>query len=67
MIDVFHCEVELIFVMLSLAAVFGSAIGQNAQQRNILFLKERKNAIVQHVGGHQCIFAVIELGKATLV
>jgi MFS family permease len=29
-IDVFHGETELILMMLALAAVFGSAIGQNA-------------------------------------
>jgi hypothetical protein len=29
-IDVFHGQIELILVMLALAAIFGSAIGQNA-------------------------------------
>jgi hypothetical protein len=44
-------QIELILVVLALAAILGSSIRQDMQQRNILFFKERKNAIVQHVGG----------------
>jgi hypothetical protein len=29
-INIFHREIQLILVMLTLAAVFGSAVGQNA-------------------------------------
>ena len=29
MIDILQCEIELIFVMLGIAAIFGAAIGQN--------------------------------------
>jgi len=47
------------FVMLTLAAVLGSAIGQNAQQRNLLLFKERQDAIVQQIGRNQRIFAIV--------
>jgi hypothetical protein len=40
-IDILHRQVELILVMLALAAVLGSAVGQNAQQGNLLLFKER--------------------------
>jgi hypothetical protein len=46
-------------VMLTLAAVLGSAIGQNAQQRNLLLFKEGQDTIVQQVGRDQCIFAIV--------
>src|SRR3954453_8115063 len=50
--------------MLTMAAVLGSAIGQDAQQRNVLLFKERYDTIIQHVGRHQSIFAIVELGKS---
>ena len=40
-IDVLYRQLELIFVMLTLAAVFGSTIREDAQQRNLLLFKER--------------------------
>ena len=38
-IDVLHRQIELVLVMLALAAVFRAAIGENAQQRNIAVLQ----------------------------
>jgi hypothetical protein len=58
-INVFHRQIELIFVMLTLAAVLGSAIGQNAQQRNLLLFKEGQDAIIQQIGRNQRIFAIV--------
>jgi len=40
-IDILHCQVELVFVVLTLAAVLRSAVRQNAQQGNLLLFKER--------------------------
>ncbi len=65
-IDVLHREIELIFVMLALAAIFGAAVGENAQQRNIVPFKEREHPIVQHVGRHQRILAIVQLRKRHL-
>src|SRR3954471_17248428 len=50
--------------MLTLAAVLGSAIGQDAQQRNVLLFKEGYDTMVQHVSRDQCIFAIVKLGKS---
>src|SRR3954451_24771022 len=63
-IDVLHRQIQLIFVMLALAAVLGSAIGQDAQQRNVLLFKERYDTIIQHVSRVQCIYAIVEFGKS---
>jgi len=49
-----------------IAAVFGAPIGENAQQRHIVFLIKRKNAIIKHVVRHQRILAVVEFGKRAL-
>ncbi len=35
-------------------------------QRNILLFKEGENAIVQHVGRHQRVLAVVQFGKGDL-
>jgi hypothetical protein len=45
-------------VVLALAAVFGAAIGEHAEQRNLVFLEERQYAIVEQVGGDQGVLAV---------
>jgi hypothetical protein len=47
MIDIFHREIELVFVMLGIAAIFGAAIGQNTGELHFLFVEERHDAIVQ--------------------
>ena len=41
-IDVFQGQVQLVLVLILLAAVFRSTISQDSQQRDIVFLKERK-------------------------
>jgi hypothetical protein len=46
-------------VRFSVSAVFGSPIGENPEQRHILFLIKGKNAIVEHIGRDQGIPTVI--------
>src|SRR5919201_4402164 len=58
MIDVLHREIELILMMLAVAAVLRPAVRENAQQRNALLLKEGQHAIVQHIGGDQSVLAI---------
>jgi hypothetical protein len=36
MVNIFHREIELIFVMLGIAAIFGAAIGQYPQELYLL-------------------------------
>jgi hypothetical protein len=40
MIDIFHREIKLIFVMLGIAAIFGAAIGQNTGELHFFSSKE---------------------------
>lgn len=49
-IDVFHGQIQLVFVMLGVAAVFSAAIRQHAQQRNAEAVEEWDDTIVQQVG-----------------
>lgn len=41
MIDVTHSQIQLIVMLLGLAAVFGAAIGEDSQQAHIVFLEHR--------------------------
>jgi hypothetical protein len=65
-IDVLHREIELIFVMLALPAIFGAVVGEDTKQRNIVFFKEREHPIIQHVGRHPRILAIVQLRKGNL-
>src|SRR6476469_10038939 len=58
-INVFHRQIELIFMMLRLAAVLGSAIGKNAKQWNLLLFKEGQDAVIQQISCNQRIFAIV--------
>jgi hypothetical protein len=66
-VDILHRQVQLIFVMLALAALFCAAIGEHAQQRDFLLLERRQYTVIEYVGGHQSIFCGRSLAKATLV
>ena len=46
-VDVFHREVELIFVMLGIAAIFRAPIGQHPQEGDVVFRKEGHHPVVQ--------------------
>lgn len=45
------------------AAVFGAAIGQDTQQWHVLLLKPGQYPVIEQVGGHQRVLAVIQLGE----
>ena len=46
MVDIFHREIELAFVMLGIAAIFRAAIGQHTQELYLLFVEEGHDPIV---------------------
>jgi hypothetical protein len=48
-------------VMLPVAAILRSAVGQYSQQPDIFRLKERHHPVVQQIGCNKCVLAVIEL------
>ena len=52
--------------MLALAAVFRAAIGEHAQQRNLVLFEERQDAVVEQIGGDQGGLAVVEFGEGDL-
>ena len=45
--DILHRQVQLIFVMLALAALFCAAIGEHAQQRDFLLLEKRQYTVIE--------------------
>ncbi len=66
-IDVLDGEIEFVFVPFGIAAIFGSAIGEHALQRDAVLLEEGDDAVVQEIGGGDRRLAVIEsLAKPTL-
>jgi hypothetical protein len=54
----------VVLVVLALAAVLGAAIGEHAEERNLIFLEERQYAVVEQVGGDQGVLAVIEFNES---
>ena len=65
-VDVLYRQIQLILVMLALAALFGAAISEHPQQRDVMFLEEGQHAVIEQVGRHQRVLAVIEFGKSYL-
>src|SRR6202043_1457281 len=63
MVNIFHREIELVFVMLGITAIFGAAIGQNTGELHFLFVEEGHDPIVQEVGRGDRRLAIIEFGK----
>ena len=63
MVDVFNCQVELILMMLTRAAVFRAAVGENPEKINVLLLVKRQHFVVEHIGGHERILSVVEFGQ----
>ena len=66
MVNIFHREIELVFVMLGITAIFGAAIGQNTGELHFLFVEEGHDAIVQEIGCRDWRFPIIELGECEL-
>jgi hypothetical protein len=48
-VDILDAEIELVFVPLGIAAIFGSAIGQHALQFHALLVEEGNDAVVQEI------------------
>ena len=48
-VDILHRQVELVFVPLMIAAVFGAAVGEHAAEPNVMLVEERQHAVVQQV------------------
>jgi hypothetical protein len=46
-IDVFHGQVELVFVAVVCAAILGAAVGQHALQENAMLLVERDDPVTE--------------------
>src|SRR5208282_4466209 len=65
-VDVLNRQVQFVLVVFTLAAVFRAAIGEHAQQRNLVLFEERQHAIIEQVGRHQSGLAVIEFGESDL-
>ena len=67
MIDILERQVELIFVVLGVAAIFRAAISQHAAEPHLPRIIERHDAIVDEIGRGDGRLAIIELGEeATL-
>ncbi len=66
MVDVLDGKIELIFVMLWIAAIFRAPIGKNTLQHDAVLLVEGQDPVVQEIGGHDRRLAIIELGEANL-
>jgi len=47
-------------VAINLAAVLGSTIGNDSQQWHLVFIKERTDSIVEHVGGCDRVLLRVE-------
>ena len=58
--NVFHRQIQLIFVKLGVAEVFGAPIGQHARGPDAVAVEERYDPIVEQVGSRQRCLAVVE-------
>jgi len=62
-IDVLHRQVQLVLMMFALPGVLRAAISRHAQQRDRMLLEKGRHPVIQQVGRHQRVLAVIELGE----
>jgi hypothetical protein len=65
-IDVLDREIELVLVPFGIAAILAAAVGQHAQQLNLMAVEERQYPIVQKIGRRDRRLAIIELGEGNL-
>src|SRR5579885_454781 len=52
--------------MVAVAAVFGSAVGQDSQQRNALLFIEGQHTVIEHVGRHEGGLVVVQFDEGHL-
>jgi hypothetical protein len=65
-IDVLDGEIELVVVLLGVAAILRAAIRQHPAQHNAMLLEERQHPIVQNLRRGEWRLAVVELGEDNL-
>jgi hypothetical protein len=65
-IDVLNREIEFVLVPLRIAAVLAAAVGQYAQQLDIVAIVERDYAIVKQISRRDRRLAIVELGAGDL-
>src|SRR5579872_5791121 len=65
-VDVLERQVELVFVVFRVAAIFRAAIGQHAGQLDLPRVIERHDVIVEEIGGGNRRLPIIELGEGDL-
>src|SRR4029453_7793221 len=65
-IDVLDCQIQLVLVPFGIAAKLAAAVGQHAQELDIVLLEERQHTVIEEIGCRDGRLAVVELGKAYL-
>src|SRR5438034_1086590 len=65
-IDVLDREIELVLVPFGIAAILAAAVGQHAQQLNLMAVEEWQDPVVQKIGRRDWRLAIIELGEGHL-
>ena len=66
MVDILERQIELVFMVLGVAAIFRAAIGQDAAELHLPCVIERHDAIVEEIGRGDRRLAIIELGEGDL-
>lgn len=66
MVDVLHCQIELVLVAVGRPTVLGAAIGEDPEQRNLVPLEEGHHPVVQQIGRGEWGLGVAELGEGDL-
>ena len=66
MVDILERQIEFVFMVLRVAAIFRAAIGQHAAELHLMAVVERHDAIVKKIGRRDRRLAVIELGEGDL-
>ena len=65
-IKILDSEVEFILMPLWVATIFAAAVGQDAQQLNVMAIEEGNHSIIQEVGRRDRRLAIVELGASNL-
>src|SRR5262249_27866477 len=65
-IDVLDREIELVCVPFGIAAILAAAVGQHAQQLNLMGVEEWQDAVIQEIGRRDRGLAIIEFGEGNL-
>lgn len=65
-VDILNSQVELIFVALPIATVFSASVRQDTQQSDVVLVIPGDDTVIEEVGGHQSVLAVVELNKGHL-